>query len=87
MNTNNELINELQDFMFNEENIKSYLSIRNEYNAEKQNKLTENNKQPNISQLLEWESNLYWWIRDGDTIANITKTYVCFKKKKVISED
>jgi hypothetical protein len=38
--------------------------------------ITENNKQPNISQLLEWESNLYWWIRDGDTIANITKTYV-----------
>jgi hypothetical protein len=42
MNTNNELINELQDFMFNEENIKSYLSIRNEYNNEKQNKQTEN---------------------------------------------
>jgi len=38
--------------------------------------VTENNKEPNISQLLEWENNLYWWIRDGDTIANITKTYI-----------
>ena len=42
MNTNNDLIYELQDFMFNEENIKSYLSIRNEYFKEKQEKQTEN---------------------------------------------
>jgi hypothetical protein len=25
---------------------------------------------------VSWESNLYWWLRDGDTIANITKTYI-----------
>ena len=31
MNTNNNLINDLQDFMFNEENIKSYLKKRDEY--------------------------------------------------------
>jgi hypothetical protein len=26
-------------------------------------------------QYLEWSNNLYWWIREGDTVANITKTY------------
>jgi hypothetical protein len=46
MNTNNDLINELQDFMFNEENIKSYLSIRNEYFIKSKEKQNENsNKQ------------------------------------------
>lgn len=25
---------------------------------------------------VSWSSNLYWWLRDGDTIANITKTYI-----------
>ncbi|MEL0198867.1 MAG: hypothetical protein VW905_02570, partial [Gammaproteobacteria bacterium] len=24
---------------------------------------------------VEWESNLYWWLLEGDTVANITKTY------------
>ena len=23
-----------------------------------------------------WKSNLYWWLERGDTIANITKTYI-----------
>ena len=32
----------------------------------------QNNEQP-IK--VEWESNLYWWLMKGDTIANITKTY------------
>ena len=49
MNTNNELIDELQDFMFNEENIKSYLSIRNEYNTNKQ--IETNNKQIDNKQI------------------------------------
>ena len=22
-----------------------------------------------------WSNNLYWWLREGDTVANITKTY------------
>jgi hypothetical protein len=38
--------------------------------------IKENGKEPRYSQLLEWESNLYWWIREGDTVANITKTYI-----------
>lgn len=25
---------------------------------------------------VSWESNLYWWLKKGDTIANITKTYI-----------
>jgi hypothetical protein len=26
-------------------------------------------------QKVSWESNRYWWILSGDTVANITKTY------------
>jgi hypothetical protein len=25
---------------------------------------------------VSWSSNLYWWLKEGDTIANITKTYI-----------
>jgi hypothetical protein len=25
---------------------------------------------------VNWESNLYWWLFDGDTVANITRTYI-----------
>lgn len=25
---------------------------------------------------VSWSSNLYWWLRQGDTVANITKTYI-----------
>lgn len=38
--------------------------------------ILENGREARYSQLLKWESNLYWWIREGDTVANITKTYV-----------
>jgi hypothetical protein len=38
--------------------------------------IVENGKEARHSQLLEWESNLYWWIREGDIVANITKTYI-----------
>jgi hypothetical protein len=38
--------------------------------------ILENGIEARYSQLLKWESNLYWWIGDGDTVANITKTYV-----------
>ena len=27
------------------------------------------------SQKLEWSSNLYWWLLEGDTVANITELY------------
>jgi hypothetical protein len=40
--------------------------------------ILENGIEPIYSHLLKWESNLYWWIRDGDVVANITKTYVNF---------
>ena len=44
-------------------------------------KLTQNNFpiQDNCGniqpKLIEWESNLYWWLKKGDTVAQITKTY------------
>lgn len=25
---------------------------------------------------VSWESNLYWWLLEGDTVANITQTYI-----------
>ncbi len=96
MNTNSEIINELQDFMFNEENIKSYLSIRNEYNSEKQNKLTENNKKQNIK-LLEKKQTMYFpgqqdslfWcyyiITNGDTKYEMlqNKNFLLAKQMKI----
>ena len=45
-------------------------------------KLTQNNfpiqdNYGNIQpKLIEWESNLYWWLKKGDTVAQITKTYL-----------
>jgi hypothetical protein len=35
-----------------------------------------NGKEPIPAENIEWESNLYWWIRRGDTSAYITKTYI-----------
>lgn len=35
-----------------------------------------NGKEPIPAENIEWESNLYWWIRKGDTAAYITKTYI-----------
>ena len=26
--------------------------------------------------MVNWESNLYWWLLEGETVANITKTYL-----------
>jgi len=39
-------------------------------------KLLINNKEPYPSENVEWKSNLYWWLRQGDTLANITQAYV-----------
>jgi hypothetical protein len=95
MNTNNELINELQDFMFNKENIKSYLSIRNEYNDEKQNKQIENNKKtlkpvekkqtmyfPGQQDSLFW---CYYIIVNGDTKYEMlqNKNFLLAKQMKI----
>lgn len=38
-------------------------------------RILKNGSEPYHAELLEWESNLYWWIRNGDTIATITKAY------------
>ena len=35
-----------------------------------------NGKEPYPIENIEWESNLYWWIRRGNTIAYITKSYI-----------
>lgn len=35
-----------------------------------------NEKIPYPSEKIQWESNLYWYLLQGDTIARITKTYV-----------
>ena len=35
-----------------------------------------NAKEPIPAENIEWESNLYWWIRKGNTIAYISKSYI-----------
>ena len=35
-----------------------------------------NGKEPYPVENIEFESNLYWWIRKGDTLAYITKSYI-----------
>ena len=35
-----------------------------------------NGKEPIPAELISWESNLYWWLRKGDTTAYITKSYI-----------
>ncbi len=35
-----------------------------------------NGKEPYPSEKVEWESNLYWFLRRNDTVATITKTYI-----------
>lgn len=35
-----------------------------------------NGKEPTPAELINWESNLYWWLRRGDVVAYIVKSYV-----------
>ena len=35
-----------------------------------------NGKEPIPAETIEWESNLYWWIRKGNTVAYISKSYI-----------
>jgi hypothetical protein len=35
-----------------------------------------NGKEPYTPEKVDWESNLYWWLKKGDTVAYITKSYV-----------
>ena len=39
-------------------------------------RLLVNGKEPYPAENVEFESNLYWWLRRGDTVAYITKSYV-----------
>ena len=39
-----------------------------------------NNTQP---LKIEWESNLYWWLKQGDTVARITYTYINYYTGKL----
>lgn len=35
-----------------------------------------NGKQPNPPEKIDWENNMYWWLRRGDTLATVTKSYI-----------
>ena len=35
-----------------------------------------NGREPIPAELVAWESNMYWWLRRGDTTATITQAYV-----------
>ena len=35
-----------------------------------------NGKEPTPNQKIDWESNMYWILRKGDTVATITQTYI-----------
>lgn len=35
-----------------------------------------NGRQPNPSEKIDWENNMYWWLRRGDTLATVTKSYI-----------
>ena len=35
-----------------------------------------NGKEPIPAERVEWESNLFWWLRKGDTSAYISKSYI-----------
>jgi hypothetical protein len=35
-----------------------------------------NGREPIPAENIEWESNLFWWIRRGNTVAYITKSYI-----------
>ena len=39
-------------------------------------KILVNGKEPIPAENIEWENNLYWWIRKRDTAAYITKSYI-----------
>lgn len=37
--------------------------------------ILKNGTEPFPPEKIEWESNLYWWLLRGDTVAQITRTY------------
>jgi len=57
-----------------------HLLINNPYSQQQSHrvvgKFLVNGKVPNYPEKIEWESNLYWLLRRGDTLATITKSYL-----------
>jgi hypothetical protein len=39
-------------------------------------RILEDNNTPIHPQKIDWENNMYWWLRKGDTTATITQAYV-----------
>jgi hypothetical protein len=39
-------------------------------------RLLQNGKEPYPPQRVDFESNLFWWLKKGDTVAYITKSYI-----------
>ena len=78
-------LNDVIDFHLNKNSEGYYELILNKFSNQTIQritaKLTQNNfpiqdNYGNIQpKLIEWESNLYWWLKKGDTVAQITKTY------------
>ena len=96
---NNNLITDLEDFMFNEENIKSYLKKRNEYNDEKNKTKLDKDKEINAKFCKEvkvkpsiyfpnQQDSLYWCyyiISNGDTKYEMlqNKNFLVAKQMKI----
>jgi hypothetical protein len=39
-------------------------------------RILEDGKEPSYPQKIDWENNMYWWLRKGDTSALITQAYI-----------
>ena len=51
-------------------------TTRNQTLARVTGKILVNGKEPYPSEKIDWENNLYWLLRRGDTVAVITQAYV-----------
>ena len=50
--------------------------IKNQTLSRVTGKVLVDGKEPYPPEKIDWESNLYWWLKKGDTVAYITKAYV-----------
>jgi hypothetical protein len=51
-------------------------ATRNQTLSRVTGKILSDGKEPNPPEKIEWESNLYWSLKRGDTVAMITKSYI-----------
>jgi hypothetical protein len=51
-------------------------ATRNQTLSRVTGKILLDGKEPNPPEKIEWESNLYWSLKRGDTVAMITKSYI-----------